>query len=153
MKKISFKTNNSHQTKKLGFLLGKDLQNISSKNKLALIIALKGELGSGKTTFIKGLAKSLKIKKPIVSPTFLIIKKYPLKTKKFNYLYHLDLYRLKNFQELLDLDFEKIINNKKNIVIMEWADKIKKYLPKTTLWLLLKHQKKENERKIIFQII
>ncbi len=116
------------ETKEAGRLLG---QEILKENK-GPIIGLEGELGSGKTTFIQGLAKGLGIKDRITSPTFVIFKKYPINQKSF---YHVDCYRIKNSKDLIDLDFKEILGNKENIVVIEWAEKIKDILPKDALWI------------------
>lgn len=114
----------------------------------ATIIALQGNLGSGKTTFVQGFLKMFGVKQSVTSPTFLIIRRYYLKNKKFKNVFHLDLYRIKKPKELLDLGFKKIINNPENIVLIEWPEKIKKLLPKNTVWVNFEHFKKINQRKI-----
>ncbi len=111
--------------------------------KRALIIALQGNLGSGKTTFIQGLAKGLEIKENILSPTFVIQKDFSLKLsakggsafgrKNYKSFYHIDAYRLKNPKELLELGFKELIRNPENLIVIEWADKIKKLLPRNIL--------------------
>src|SRR5512147_314436 len=93
------------ETKKLGHFLFKSLD--LEKQKDALVIALEGELGAGKTTFVQGLARILGIKSKIKSPTFTLMKKYSLsknsKLRSKKYLYHLDCYRLKNHRDLIVL--------------------------------------------------
>ena len=133
-------TNNPNQTKKLGEVLGKEISKTQLKNQ-ALVLGLKGDLGGGKTTFLQGLALGLKIKEKILSPTFVILKKFEIKnihyprTEKFKYFYHLDCYRIQKLKEILNLDFKKIVSNPKNIVAVEWADKIRKIMPKNTIWI------------------
>jgi len=122
---------NQRETNRLAKILAQEIVKKSLKNKTVLIIGLEGELGSGKTTFIKAFAKGLGIKKRLTSPTFVLIKKY----RNF---YHIDCYRIKSYKDILALDFEEIISNPKNIVIIEWAEKIKKILPKNTIWLKFK---------------
>jgi len=129
----------------------------------ALVFALLGNLGSGKTTFIQGFARALGIKRRLLSPTFLIIRsykipkksknllpitRYPLLITHYSLLVHIDAYRIHHPKELLALDFQKIISNQKNIILIEWAEKIKKLLPKNTIQLKFEHGKKENERII-----
>ena len=115
----------------------------------AFVIGLKGELGSGKTTFAQGFAKSLGIKERILSPTFVLCKKFQISNPKsqtnpksqipkFKYFYHFDFYRIIKSEEILSLGFKEIISNPKNIVLIEWADKIKKIMPKNTLWINFK---------------
>jgi len=129
------------QTKKLGKQSAKKILK-SKKRKNAFIIALKGELGGGKTTFLQGFAGGLGIKEKILSPTFVIIKKFTIKNKTQhptpNTYYHIDCYRIKKSKEILDLGFKEIISNPQNIVAIEWADKIKKILPKSVFWIKFK---------------
>ena len=151
------------QTKSLGKKLAQDILKISLKGK-AIVIALKGELGSGKTTFLQGFAKGLGIKDKILSPTFVIMKKFQVscpapssapvrdKSSKFQWFYHIDCYRIKKPEELLALGFKEIISNPQNIVAIEWADKVKKILPKSII--LLKFEiKDKNKRRIAFHSI
>ena len=146
---MQYLTSNSKQTKKIGFILGETILNSSPFKKNAFIIALKGNLGSGKTTFIQGLAKGLKIKSNFNSPTFIILKKYKIKqNKNFDFFYHLDLYRIKKIKELKNLDIFNLLKNKKNIIAIEWPEKIKKFLPQNILWFNFLYGKKENERII-----
>lgn len=138
------------QTKRIGQNLAKKILK-SFKNK-TLIIGLEGELGGGKTTFLQGFAEGLKIKKKILSPTFIIIKKFTIprnkKTKsKFRYFYHIDCYRIKKPKEILDLDFNEIASSPGNIVAIEWSNRIKKIIPRETLWINFKFVDK-NKRKI-----
>lgn len=100
----------------------------------AKIFALKGDLGSGKTTFVQGFAKGLGIKEKIISPTFVLVRIHKIpKTKKF--LYHIDLYRLENEKQIKDFGILEIIQDPKNIVLIEWAEKAKSLLPKETIWI------------------
>jgi len=144
------------ETKKLAKKLAKKL-------KPPLVLALTGDLGSGKTTFIQGFARGLGIKKKILSPTFIIFRKFEIrnsksetnskfkiKNSKFQFLYHIDCYRIQKPQELLNLGFKKIISEPQNIVLIEWAEKIKKILPKKTIWLKFNYGLKENERIITY---
>jgi len=143
---IEIVTKSSEETKKAGMVLGQNLGREPLSNK-AFIIALKGDLGSGKTTFIQGLALGLKIKENILSPTFVIQKDFSLRLKNFKNLYHIDAYRLKNPGELLELGFKDLIRNPENLIIIEWADKIKKILPRNIFKIEFKNLGK-NRRKI-----
>lgn len=127
-------TNSPSQTKKIGKILAKDLLKTKLK-KTVFTLALEGDLGGGKTTFLQGFAKGLGIKEKILSPTFVILKKFRIKNRKFQFFYHIDCYRLKKSKEILDLGFKEIISNPKNIIAIEWADKIKKVLPKNSIRL------------------
>lgn len=110
------------------------------------VIALSGDLGSGKTTFVQGFAKGLGIKDKIISPTFILIRQHLIpNTKKV--FYHIDLYRLEKTDQLFHIGIEEIIKNPNNIIIIEWADKAKKFLPKNTIYITFE-QINENSRKI-----
>ena len=112
-----------------------------------VVIALTGDLGAGKTTFTQGFAKALGVKKRILSPTFLIMKRFTLpKDVGFKNLYHIDAYRISK-EDLEELEFKKALLNP-NIIVIEWADRVKAVLPKGTIWLRFKHGSTENERQI-----
>lgn len=117
-------------------------------------LGLVGNLGMGKTQFTKGLALGLGIKHPITSPTFVLLKEYSIKNlkSKITKFIHIDCYRLSSPEELLELGLEEYLANKNNLVVIEWADKIKTILPKDTLWINFKPNKKIlNERQITLQ--
>lgn len=86
------------------------------------VITLEGDLGAGKTTFTKGLAKGLGVEKMVTSPTFVIIKEY----EGIMPLYHMDVYRLEDMDE--DIGFKEYFNGK-GISVVEWAQFIEMYLP------------------------
>ena len=120
------------------------------QRKSALVLALQGELGAGKTSFVQGLARGLGVKQNVLSPTFLIIKKYEILNTR--YFYHVDCYRLKNAKELLELEWKEIIENPQNIVAIEWADHVKSIIPKDALWVSFSHTKgKLTGRTIVVQ--
>lgn len=106
-------------------------QNIESEKFPNMIICLEGDLGSGKTVFTKGLADALGIEDIITSPTFNIIKEYGGEMP----LFHMDLYRLNGNPDELGLDE---YFNKNGIVVIEWADMIKDYLPEERLEIKIK---------------
>jgi tRNA threonylcarbamoyladenosine biosynthesis protein TsaE len=99
------------------------------------VLALIGELGSGKTTFTKALGKALGIKRNIPSPTFVMMQEFM--TKQGLTLYHLDLYRTKNFTEVQSLGITEWWGHPKTITVLEWADKIQGHLPKKTIYIYL----------------
>lgn len=136
-------TKSAKETKKKGEFLAQEI----IKSKKASIIGLEGELGSGKTTFIQGLAKGLGIKERITSPTFVIFKKFKLgSVPHLKYFYHIDCYRLNSPQDLLDLGFKEIISQP-NLVVIEWAEKIKKILPKDTFWIKFEYLPRTKQKR------
>lgn len=141
-------TKSERETKKIGEILAKEI--LKTKFKRPLILALEGELGGGKTTFLKGFGKGLGIKEKILSPTFILMRKFRIRNSKFKNFYHIDCYRIKKPKEILDLGFEKIISNPRNIVAIEWAKKIKKIISKKSLWIYFDFEGL-NKRKIILK--
>jgi len=140
-------TYSAAQTKNLGERMAQKILK-SSVNKGAVVISLKGELGSGKTTFLQGFARGLGIKNRILSPTFVLMKKYKIPNIKKQF-YHIDCYRIKKAQDLSALNLNKLFLNSQNIIAIEWAEKIKEILPKDTIILDFGF-KDEKQREIIF---
>lgn len=129
------------------------------KNKKALILALSGDLGSGKTTFAQYFLRALGVKGKITSPTFIIFKRYSLLSKSYNAAYHMDCYRISKPEDLKAFDLKDILaspkplakrgfNVSQNIVLIEWPERIKKALPKDIIWLNFKHGEKQSQRII-----
>jgi tRNA threonylcarbamoyladenosine biosynthesis protein TsaE len=116
--------------------------------KHARVITLLGDLGAGKTTFIQGFAKALGIKNRLTSPTFVIMKRYPLKGMVYNNLYHLDAYRVAHIKDLAPLQFDEILKNPANIVLIEWANNLKNARFKKPIRISFNHGKTEHERAI-----
>ena len=104
------------QTKKIGKELARKILKDPLGQK-AKVLALAGDLGAGKTTFLQGFAKGLGVKGKINSPTFVIM-------KRFGTFYHLDCCRIQRPEEILDLGWEEIISDPKNIVAVEWPERI-----------------------------
>lgn len=103
----------------------------------AAILALHGDLGAGKTTFIQKLAKTLGVTETVTSPTFVIMKSYELLDQAWEELIHIDAYRIEEVDEMRPLGFDTIIYEKGNIVCIEWAEKIAELLPAHTLHLTI----------------
>jgi len=123
-------TKSAQETAALG---EKTANQLTIKHK-PLIIALTGELGSGKTVFVQGLARGLGIKERILSPTFVMVRQYEISPSRsssgHNIFYHVDLYRIEGEKDIEGLGLEEIWSDPKNLVAIEWAEKIKKILPK-----------------------
>ena len=126
----------------------------------ARVMSLEGELGGGKTTFVKGFARGLGIEEMIKSPTFVIMKKYKLTTSNkqqttkscnLRYFYHVDCYRIENPKEISNLTWKEIVENPQNIIAVEWGEKIKEILPEKYFQIAFEFINK-NTRKLTFKI-
>jgi tRNA threonylcarbamoyladenosine biosynthesis protein TsaE len=133
----SFKisTKSDKETKKLGEVLASWF----IKNKQSTLLNLSGDLGAGKTVFIKGLAKGLGIKKTILSPSFVLLRSY--KGTSGWELDHIDAYRLAP-EDAKIFDFNKI-KKSKTIIAVEWPEKIIKALPKSSFKIKISHTTSE----------
>lgn len=150
------KSKSNKETQKIAFNLAGDLiKDINLKK--ARVVLLKGNLGAGKTTFVIGFLKYFGIKPSGASPTFVIMKRYNISSKLkredkeklgFENVYHLDAYRLKSKEDLKDLDFDTIINNHKNIILIEWPEMIKGKKMTNVTSVEINYGEKENEREI-----
>jgi tRNA threonylcarbamoyladenosine biosynthesis protein TsaE len=116
----------------------------------AVIFGLEGDLGAGKTVFLQGFARGLRIKEKVLSPTFVIMRRFKINNSCFKNFYHFDCYRIENPEDVLILGFKEIISNSQNIVAIEWADRIQKILPKRALILKFQFVNK-NKRKIMLK--
>ena len=142
-----YTTKDFKQTQRLGEALAKKILKLGPQ-KGALVLGLQGNLGGGKTTFLQGFAKGLGIKEKILSPTFVIMKKFKMPVLSgFKYFYHIDCYRIKNHKDITQLGFKEIISNSENIVAVEWPERIKKVLPKDSIVIKFKYID-ENKREI-----
>lgn len=104
-------------------------------------LALIGQLGSGKTTFVQTLARALGVRQKVLSPTFIVLQEFPTrlptKHKEKVTLLHLDLYRTASFKDLKALGLDQRWQRPQTITVIEWADKIKRHLPANTIYLYL----------------
>lgn len=155
MEKAFFETESAMETQKIAKIMAEELMKIRFK-KHATILALSGDLGSGKTTFVQGFAGGLGIKEKIKSPTFLIMRSYKFRRPKgpesrsrsaSGQFTHIDAYRLTKPGNILALGWKDLVKNPKNIIAIEWARHIKRVLPKEHIDIDFKHAS-ENKRKI-----
>lgn len=136
MKKIFLE--NEESTKKIGEIIGEKLFN-------GAILCLNGDLGAGKTTLTKSIAKALKIDEDITSPTFTIVNEY---TEGSIPLYHFDVYRIGEPDEMYDIGFDEYINSD-GVCIIEWSSIIRDILPKERLEINLNYSGTGREIEII----
>ena len=161
---MEFITKSAGETKKLGekmaVNIGNKDQNTAHKDK-AVVLALSGNLGSGKTTFVQGLAKGLGIEQRIISPTYIIMRnykvpQYKVQRTKYKGFYHIDLYRLEKNppggeasieREITNLGLKEIWSDPKNIIAIEWAERAKGIIPQNATWIEFENVAK-GKRKI-----
>lgn len=105
------------------------------------VLALSGELGSGKTTFIQGLAKALGIKEHITSPTFVLMKIYrlPKPFKNITQLCHIDAYRLDFADELAVIGAGEYIGEAQTLAVIEWSERVAKMIPDDAIRIMFQH--------------
>ncbi len=125
-----------------------DISNEFSNIEKALLIELSGNLGAGKTTFTQHLAKHLNIEEKITSPTFVLMKRYPINFGKFKNLFHIDAYRIEDISEILILNLTEIFADKKNLVLVEWPEKISEALPKEKIQISFEIDEEDREISI-----
>ena len=125
---ITIKTSCDNETIELGYRIGKNCKG-------GEIVALCGDLGAGKTCFVKGIGKGLNIEDRVInSPTFLICQSY---TSGRLPLFHFDLYRLSDFSEIEDIGWYDYLNSD-SVIVIEWAEKIREYLiSDNVLWVTI----------------
>lgn len=151
---MEFLSKNEKETAKIASDFARELK---PKGDGATMVGLYGELGSGKTTFMKYLAQSFGLKDEIKSPTFVIEKIYDLtpnpssfegegSKNAFNRLIHIDAYRIEDPKEMEILGWQEIISNPQNLVCIEWPEKITKIMPPHII-IKFEHAR-ETERKI-----
>ncbi len=119
------------------------------RRKTATVVALYGDLGAGKTTLTKEIARQLGIKENVNSPTFVLIKSYELRVTnlpagkagyEFKKLIHIDAYRFDSEKELEHLGWEKMIADQTNLIFIEWPERVKKLIPKDAIKIYLEHK-------------
>jgi len=158
-------TKSSEQTQEVGKILGEEI--LASALEEPIVIALAGDLGAGKTTFVKGLAKGLGIETTVVSPTFILIGSYQsnpgLKTSaqggpalggknlKLKTLYHLDPYRLADASSLVP-ELDELLQIPQAVIAIEWAERLKQYIPKQAIHIALEHTNND-ERNITISFL
>lgn len=136
-------TNSPKETKTIAHELAQSLDG-------GEVLALVGDLGAGKTTFMQGLAEYFNIADAVSSPTYTLIQEYDLpdrETIKIKKLVHIDCYRLDTAEQLLEIGITDYFERPDVVVVIEWADRAKAIIPANTTWITFDH-KEENQRTI-----
>ncbi len=110
-------------------------------------MVLSGELGAGKTTFVQGFLRGLGVRRRAPSPTFVIMRRYAARAARKS-VFHMDAYRLKDASHLPVLGFEALLGDPKNIVLVEWGERIKEAIPRRAAWIKFGYGKEEGSRTI-----
>lgn len=144
---MKYKTRSAAETKKVATIFAEELVVIAPR-KRALVVLLKGDLGTGKTTFVQGLMRELGVKKRIVSPTFTLLRSYAVKAGNFSKVHHFDCYRINEEYEMGELGFSVLLKDPKNIIVIEWPERIRKILPREKITVALSYGETIKERVI-----
>ena len=124
------KTHISHSLPETEKIAGEWLTGIAkshTESDEALVVGLSGHLGAGKTAFVKAVAKILGVKETVTSPTFVLMKIYEINTEVgplWKRLIHIDAYRLEKREELEALDFERLVSDPHNLILIEWPENV-----------------------------
>lgn len=127
-------------------------QEIARSLKGGDVIALEGNLGAGKTTFVRALARAFGIKARVTSPTFLLMRCYALPRGKsrrgIRHLCHVDAYRVRSGKELRDIGLAEYLTAPDSLTVIEWPEHARDILPRRTIRIRFKYGKKSDERTI-----
>ena len=132
-------SNNVEETGRIAQEVAKSLQG-------GEVLALSGNLGAGKTVFVKALAKAMGVEENITSPTFVLMKVYDVEVGKIRRIVHVDCYRLEGQEDLADIGLSDYLAFDNSVVVIEWADKIIN-LPDSTI--KIKIENLEGDKRII----
>ncbi len=135
---LEFFSHSPEQTRRVGMRLGGLLQR-------GEVICLQGELGSGKTTLVQGLAQGWGSLDPVSSPTFIIVNTYRRPDDKK--LFHMDAYRLDSAPEAAELDLDEMLSQ--GSLLIEWPERIHAILPNSHMWISLEYVKEEHRQMLL----
>ncbi len=114
----------------------------------AVLMTFSGDLGAGKTTLIQEIARQFNIQDTVVSPTYMIMKKYEIpQGGKFENLIHIDAYRIENEDELVNIGWDEYMANPKNLILIEWPERVVTHTKNPNLHITLTHHN-DDSRKI-----
>ena len=105
------------------------VKGLAPRSSSASVVGLRGDLGSGKTSFTQGVAEALGVKEHVTSPTFILERIYKIEHANFSHLIHIDAYRLESADELKHLGFAELANDPKNLILIEWPERVEGALP------------------------
>jgi len=128
---MKYVSQSAQETQHIAAGLARELIGLMKGASHATVLALEGELGAGKTTFVQGFVRALGITRAVVSPTFLLMKRYQFRSGVLaGSVVHLDCYRLKDHRDLAPLELHEVFADPTNIVLIEWPDRAEKIAPR-----------------------
>lgn len=139
---LEFISRSPTQTRRLGARLGAHLQGGD-------VIALEGDLGSGKTVFTQGIGRGWGATSSLISPTYVLIRRHERPQDRVK-LYHIDLYRLNSLMEVIGLGVEELLGAPDAVCVIEWADRAPEVFPDDRLWVTLRWME-EYRRALTFR--
>lgn len=139
MKKTVITTTSEQQTESLG-------RSLAKQRRGGGVIALEGNLGAGKTVLVRGIARGLGFTGLIQSPTFVLMKVYPIDNRAIHTLVHVDCYRIDHSNDLLAIGLHDYILDPTALVVIEWADKVRELLTPQTMTISFRSLKDKTRR-------
>ncbi|MBI1960837.1 MAG: tRNA (adenosine(37)-N6)-threonylcarbamoyltransferase complex ATPase subunit type 1 TsaE [Candidatus Liptonbacteria bacterium] len=143
---MTLRTHSAAETRRAGIAFGQRLLRVGPGS-CARVVALSGELGAGKTTFVQGIVRGLGTRRRAASPTFIMIRAFPLK-KPFRAVYHVDAYRVRHADEVRRMGFATWRADPRIIILIEWPERLPRLLPADRIRVRFGHGRTENERTI-----
>jgi tRNA threonylcarbamoyladenosine biosynthesis protein TsaE len=114
----------------------------------AVLVTFSGDLGAGKTTLIQEIARQFNIQETVISPTYVIMKKYQIPhSEQFETLIHIDAYRIESEDELSNIGWDEYVANAKNLILVEWPERVPVHTKNPNLHITLTHHN-DDSRKI-----
>lgn len=138
-------TTSALETEKVGEVFGKTLSPGD-------VVCLYGDLGAGKTTITKGIAKGLGVNTRVISPTFSLVRQYTVERETIKTLYHLDLYRLEDESAGSSIGVQEMLSDPQAVVLIEWPEKMRTLLPEKRIEIHLSHLEDYSRKIIITRI-
>lgn len=125
------------------------MEQLPAQKATATLVALKGSLGAGKTTFVQALARELGVKESVQSPTYVLMKSYQIMYKQFTQLVHIDAYRLDSAEEFKTLMPDIFLSNPHNLILVEWPERIEEELPAPDLVITFSSESARDSERFI----
>jgi tRNA threonylcarbamoyladenosine biosynthesis protein TsaE len=150
----TYRTFSSRETKTLAAVLAEKALKARGHRRTAKVLALQGDLGAGKTTFVQGFLKAMGVRGRVTSPTFVLMKRFSMpsavaKRTRVKSAYHIDAYRFRKPNEAAALGLKEVFADPEAVVLVEWPERLKEILPRGAGKIRFRHGRAGNERVII----